>query len=368
MIHPNLHPLLVHFPIALLITGTAIELFGFLGGRAHPIRSAGRWMILLGTLAAVLGLTSGIYALNQALNAGIPAQQSIDSWHDLTVNSPLIHNAPAWTLMVRHLLLESIATVVLLITVATWIACSDTHRDRLKPLWYAGLLIGVGLVGTGGYFSGEGVYAHGVGVQLPTSAPSATESQLPVNPIELHLLGAGLVIALSTLSIALCCRAGNQVQTSEPIHEIAAVLSGFPMGTTTTPLAIERPPAARFALLAGCIALITAAGGWWVLASDSSTSLFAFQDLWQLIRDPAQNNQFWLTRRLAHVICGSMLVIIPLILAALTRWQPRRRMIRGALVALLVLAIASQVWLGVLLMYDGNSGPVTRLVPAEPSP
>ena len=48
MLHPNLHPPLVHFPIALLFTGLVIEIFSFLGWRQHPIRSAGRWMILLG--------------------------------------------------------------------------------------------------------------------------------------------------------------------------------------------------------------------------------------------------------------------------------------------------------------------------------
>jgi uncharacterized membrane protein len=60
LVNPNLHVVLVHFPIALLVIGTLIELFSFLGWRTSGFRIAGRWMIGLGALLAIPTSLSGI--------------------------------------------------------------------------------------------------------------------------------------------------------------------------------------------------------------------------------------------------------------------------------------------------------------------
>src|SRR5690606_22379370 len=52
IISPNLHVVLMHTPLALLVIGTVIELFAFLW-RESTFRTAGRWMILLGALAMI---------------------------------------------------------------------------------------------------------------------------------------------------------------------------------------------------------------------------------------------------------------------------------------------------------------------------
>src|SRR5438046_1216547 len=65
-INPNLHVALIHYPIAMLITGTLIEIFSFLWRRSG-FRAAGRWMILIGALSMVPTLTSGIYAFRDVL-------------------------------------------------------------------------------------------------------------------------------------------------------------------------------------------------------------------------------------------------------------------------------------------------------------
>jgi hypothetical protein len=127
----------------------------------------------------------------------------------------------------------------------------------------------------------------------------------------------------------------------------------------------QRVPSARFALLTSLAALLTAAGGWWVLARGGGASVLAFHDLWMWIRDSSQNEGFWLTRRLAHVICGVSIVVIPLLIAITTRWMPRSRIFLSILTFLLLVAIAGQIWLGVLLLNDSNAGPVTRFNAAE---
>ena len=60
---PNLHVALLHFPIALLLLGTAIEVFSFLWRRSG-VRIAARWMILLGALSMLPAAASGMFAFS----------------------------------------------------------------------------------------------------------------------------------------------------------------------------------------------------------------------------------------------------------------------------------------------------------------
>ena len=48
----------IHFPIAMLFVGTAIELLAFMW-RGSGFRAAGRWMILIGALASIPAATTG---------------------------------------------------------------------------------------------------------------------------------------------------------------------------------------------------------------------------------------------------------------------------------------------------------------------
>jgi peptidoglycan/LPS O-acetylase OafA/YrhL len=59
------------------------------------------------------------------------------------------------------------------------------------------------------------------------------------------------------------------------------------------------------------------------------------------------------------------LIVLPLILAALSRWAPRQRIVLGIFGLLLVLAISAQVLLGVLLQFDGATGPLYRFSPPD---
>jgi uncharacterized membrane protein len=373
---PNYHPLLIHYPIALLFSGAAIEVFSFLGWRRHGFRTAGRWMILLGALAGVPAALSGIYALNDVVRRGVSDADSGGSWRELAGASPLIKHSSAWATFVRHTWLESIATAIALLTVTLWIACSDGIRDKLHFVFLVLILGAIGVMGAGAWFGGEGVYRHGGGVISTGDPEPAAASGLLyyVDPLQVHVIGAGVAFALAAVSLGLAFRSMVIARTPEDFHGLAAALGAHtddegtdlphPSPATMEELSL-RVPSARFALLTSFAALLTAAGGWWVLAHSGNTSLLAFHDLWMWIRDSTQNSGFWLTRRFAHVICGITIVIAPLFIAIITRWVPRSRIILSFFTCVLLLAIAGQIWLGVLLINDSNAGPVIRFNPAE---
>jgi uncharacterized membrane protein len=69
---PNIHPFLVHFPVALLTTALAFDFLGVLLSRDELTR-VGWWTQLLGTIGIAAAVVSGLAAKSQAL---IPPQAS----------------------------------------------------------------------------------------------------------------------------------------------------------------------------------------------------------------------------------------------------------------------------------------------------
>lgn len=72
------HLILIHFPVALLVTGAAADLAGAATGRAGLRRGAG-WLLLLGALAALLAFFTGQGALQAALGRVSPADTRLEA-------------------------------------------------------------------------------------------------------------------------------------------------------------------------------------------------------------------------------------------------------------------------------------------------
>src|SRR5450432_3026009 len=217
-VNPNLHVILVHYPIALLITGALIELFSFMW-RRHGFRSAGRWMILLGALLGIPTVLSGIYALYDVAN---PANASIE-WNQIVKIAPL--NAQQWQMLKYHLLLESSAVILSVLVVVVWIGCSDSWRRRLHIPLLVLLLIGCGLTTAGAWHGGEVVYRFGTGIAqgaAPTTVPSKLEYFIP--PVQVHIIFAGITIAMALAALALSIRNITQGQPITQVDFIAAAL------------------------------------------------------------------------------------------------------------------------------------------------
>ena len=95
-VNPNLHVVLVHYPIGLLFAGVLIEAFSFLGWRRGGFRAAGRWMILLGALTGVPTALAGAYALVDVARQNLPADVASAQWKELAAASPLVQDKEAW--------------------------------------------------------------------------------------------------------------------------------------------------------------------------------------------------------------------------------------------------------------------------------
>lgn len=488
LIQPNLHIALVHFPIALLAIGTAIEVFCFLGWRRSSFRTAGRWMILLGALCSMPVAFSGLYAMVDVM-ARSGAPDGYTSFAELKSLSAVHADESAWRHLERHLWLQVAATGAAMLVVLLWIACSDVWRRTLRLSLTLLLVAAVTVTLIGAHVGGKLVYEHGVGVKLPqvaddaaaadasikddvldraeraidvvtpapvprepapaspttttpstqpttrvfastqsadespTTLPAVTPTPAPgpvvasdvepdrlpgpdadptpaalpralemlepvvplMPPLQMHMLGAGFSISLSLVAIALAIRRWSELDTIYPDdppptaeqRRIAAVFSrpadiepdiDSPWSPPPAPTMPTRTvPPARFFMLACVVALITSTFGWWHLARETET--INPLALWEQVVAPMQNvdadnKPVTPTRRLAHSVAGVAIIVLPLLLAALTRILPRSRLMLIALSLLLVVVLAAQVWLGTLLLLDTNIGPVTGFQPA----
>jgi uncharacterized membrane protein len=158
--HP-LHPVVVHFPIALLSTAVLFELLGFLL-RRDDFRRFGFWLLILGLTGGIVAAGFGLWGEGAALKMGVP-EKAID----------------------RH---ESFA-VTTLITFGLLLIYRWRIRDRWTPghnrIYLSGALAGLLLLGTTGFFGSELVYRYGAGVQKEaTRLPVTPELRPSTDPAE----------------------------------------------------------------------------------------------------------------------------------------------------------------------------------------
>lgn len=146
---PNWHPLVVHFTIALLLTGSFLFVLGSVLA-SRPVGAAmtavARWDLGLGVVSALFALATGWQAYNT-----------------------VVHDAPAHVNMTVHLR-WALATAALFLAAA---AAAWVERRRLvggSPVLLILLGIAAGALTVTGWYGGENVYRFGLGVRsLPKS-------------------------------------------------------------------------------------------------------------------------------------------------------------------------------------------------------
>jgi uncharacterized membrane protein len=144
--HP-LHPLTVHFPIALLFTSVFFDLLGILTGKKH-FNQTGWWLLILGLVGGIVAAGFGMWTEEQVEAMGVP-EAAVDR-----------HEAFALTTM----------AVFAALTVIRWrIRARWSSRDRVIYLFVA--MVGLLLLGITGFYGGELVYRYGAGVESPAIPP-----------------------------------------------------------------------------------------------------------------------------------------------------------------------------------------------------
>ncbi|MDZ8119707.1 DUF2231 domain-containing protein [Pontiella agarivorans] len=140
----HIHPMIVHFPIALLLVGFMSDLIGLVTRRAF-FNHCGFYLLILGTVGVVAAYLSGEYAGDGMPEAGAMGQalELHESAAELTL----------W--LVSGTALVRIAAVLL-----------KKYKGVVKAVALLLFLVGVLSVARTGYYGGELVFKHAAGVQL----------------------------------------------------------------------------------------------------------------------------------------------------------------------------------------------------------
>lgn len=142
----EIHPALVHFPIALLLCGVALDLYAWWRRRVdlEPVATG---LLVAGVLTGVLTALAGFLA-----------------WWTM----PSSHTEEAHVLMYWHLGLQ-VASIVLF----AWVALVRWRRQQSSPSYTSRIigLIATALLVVGAYLGGHVVYHGGAGIEPAILAP-----------------------------------------------------------------------------------------------------------------------------------------------------------------------------------------------------
>lgn len=145
----SLHPLFVHFPIALLLTAAVVDLLAVLLRRPGWHRVA-LWNLALGTVAAGAAVWTGYRAADIAKHT-FEIHQVIELHRKL-----------------------GIATLILGAVVVTWRVLARDRMGRWARALTSVLIVGMaGTLAYGGYLGGRLVYEFGVGGRFGSPEPNA---------------------------------------------------------------------------------------------------------------------------------------------------------------------------------------------------
>lgn len=145
----HLHPIVIHFPLALLISGGLFSLGSRLirpEGLRHAFQVAGAWNFRIGALFILPALITGWAAFQT-----------------------VAHDAPSHAAMTLHRN-WALATGAAFLGMGVIAWRSRVGSWPTGRLTWAALFIGLALLGVTGYLGGILVYRHGLGVQaLPVA-------------------------------------------------------------------------------------------------------------------------------------------------------------------------------------------------------
>jgi uncharacterized membrane protein len=150
----DFHPHIIHFPIALLITYSFVELFGTIFKSDFASKTA-HLLLAIGVFFAFLAALTG----NQAMNV-------FDGWNENTTavlnNHELFANLTIWYF-----------TAILILR--TILVIKKKFNSSLKYIFIILLPIGIYFVYQTGKFGGELMHKYGIGTEIQNEALNPAE-------------------------------------------------------------------------------------------------------------------------------------------------------------------------------------------------
>lgn len=140
----HLHPMIIHFPIALIIIGFLSDLVGAITKR-HFFTQAGLYLMALGSIGTIAAFFSGRMAGDGVTEAG-------------ALGMALETHEGAATL--------ALWTVIVLAIMRITLAVTRQMAGWKQWVMVALLAVGVATISRAGYYGGQLVYEHAAGVQL----------------------------------------------------------------------------------------------------------------------------------------------------------------------------------------------------------
>ncbi len=156
---PGWHPMIVHFPLALIVTAacclSAVRVMRPTRAAAGSLAIVGTWTLCLGAAALLPALGSGLAAVI-GLDVGAAAHQAISSH----VKSAML-------------------TAVLVLAAALWRGVGAAQESRPSGLFLVLLWAATSSLIVTGYFGGQNVYRYGIGVSANAVAGPASDAKTP---------------------------------------------------------------------------------------------------------------------------------------------------------------------------------------------
>ncbi len=292
--------------IALLTLGVIMVLASY-WYRRGMLRAVGRWMVLLGAMACWPAAMSEVcrYYNSVRLAGQVDAaagELGNEPWYRLTRAAP-----ERWELVRHRLWGTTGGTVLVTLGTVIHLGAGDRWRRRLYLPCLGLVVLGIGVLAWT-WIAGQGVEAtHGPGITVSRS----------------HAMLAGLTVAVAMVALGVSVR---RMHEPPPTGGMAGV-----------------GEESLLWIVAMVVAVATAAVGVWVAGR-------SWEQLTPVLGQP---------RDLAHMIVGGGIVGLILLLAVLVRRKVRRRCVIGVVGGLLVVLLGVEVWVGILMLYDGSDGGVS---------
>jgi uncharacterized membrane protein len=138
----HLHPMVVHFPIALILAGFLADVAYLIWKKEPCLSKAGFWLMFLGTLAALAAVITGVFF------TGHPSEGEVGAIFEK-------HETGAWTTLI---------VMAVALSLRIYLVVTKRELTQLRWIVFALYLVAAAAVSFTGFLGGYMVYSFMIGL------------------------------------------------------------------------------------------------------------------------------------------------------------------------------------------------------------